>query len=71
MDFSQFVLDRQCTFVEREKFIQGLHTGHSHWVTITTDNAVVDPLDPVVYVYDSTKQPSKCTACMLAYDSSI
>ena len=35
--------------VERGKFIQILHTGHSHWVTIITDNTV----DPVVCVYDS------------------
>ena len=28
--------------VERGKFIQILHTGHSHWVTIITDNTV-DP----------------------------
>ena len=46
-----------CFFVEWEEFIQGLHAGHSHWVTITIDNTV-DPLGPVLYVYDSTKQRS-------------
>jgi len=32
--------------VEQRKFIQILHTGHGHWVTIST-------VDPVIYVYDS------------------
>lgn len=38
--------------VEQGKFIQILHTGHNHWVTISTDSTA-DPVDPVIYVYDS------------------
>ena len=38
--------------VELGKFIQILHTGHNHWVTIATDS-VAHPVDPVVYAYDS------------------
>ena len=39
--------------IEEGEFIQILHTGQSHWVTISTVVAV-HLFDQVVYVYNST-----------------